>query len=99
MDARDLARLGIALNLAPVVDVERAENRQLAERTFGEPDDVTTLGDLPGSLAARRTRHRRALKHFPGLGASARIHRVEIHTSSPRTTRGSGRSTGSRFAR
>lgn len=78
-DARDLARLGIALNLAPVVDVEQAENRQLAERTFGrEPTDVTTLAGAYLESLQRDGRVVGALKHFPGLGGVREDPHVEI---------------------
>ena len=78
-DARDLARLGIGLNLAPVVDVEQVENRQLAERTFGRtPDDVTTLAGAYLAALQRDGHVVGALKHFPGLGGVREDPHVEI---------------------
>ncbi|MBY0273956.1 hypothetical protein K2Z84_01350, partial [Candidatus Binatia bacterium] len=68
-DAHDLARLGIALNFAPVVDVEQVANRQLAERTFGRnPDDVTRLAGAYLEALQRDGRVAGVVKHFPGLG-------------------------------
>lgn len=71
-DARDLAALGIAMNLAPVVDVTRVYNWQLEERTFGtEATEVTRMaGAYLGGLQASG-RVVGVLKHFPGLGGVA----------------------------
>lgn len=71
-DARHLERLGIQLNLAPVVDVTQIYNRQLDLRTWGAMPDVVThmagayLAGLQASGHVVGT-----LKHFPGLGAVA----------------------------
>lgn len=82
-DARDLARLGIALNLAPVVDVEQVENRQLARRTFGRnPDDVARLAGAYLEALQRDGRVAGTLKHFPGLGGVA----ADPHDEIPRVT-------------
>lgn len=71
-DARDLARLGISLNLAPVVDVAQVENPQLAQRTFGRaPDDVARLAGAYLEALQRDGRVAGTLKHFPGLGGVA----------------------------
>jgi beta-N-acetylhexosaminidase len=71
-DARHLARLGIQLNLAPVVDVTQIYNAQLEARTWGAmPDVVTRMAGayLEGLQASGRVVG--TLKHFPGLGAVA----------------------------
>jgi beta-N-acetylhexosaminidase len=71
-DARHLARLGIQLNLAPVVDVTQIYNWQLELRTWGAmPDVVARMAGayLEGLQASGRVVG--ALKHFPGLGAVA----------------------------
>jgi beta-N-acetylhexosaminidase len=82
-DAADLARLGIAVNLAPVVDVTRVYNWQLSERTFG--GDAATVARfarayLDGLQASGRVIG--VLKHFPGLGSVAE----DPHQMLPRTT-------------
>ena len=82
-DARDLARLGIALNLAPVVDVEQVANRQLAERTFArDPDAVARLAGAYLAALQRDGRVAGTLKHFPGLGGVA----ADPHDDVPRVT-------------
>lgn len=85
-DAHDLARLGIALNFAPVLDVEQVANRQLAERAFGKsPEDVTRLGGAYLRALQHDGRVAGAVKHFPGLGGVAE----DPHSEVPRlrTTR------------
>lgn len=80
-DARDLARLGIALNLAPVVDVDQVANRQLAERTFArDPDAVSRLAGAYLAALQRDGRVAGTLKHFPGLGGVA----ADPHDEVPR---------------
>jgi beta-N-acetylhexosaminidase len=68
--ARELRRLGVNLNLAPVADVA-TPGGALAGRSFpGSPDEVGhlvaagTRGMAAGRVAA-------TAKHFPGLGAAA----------------------------
>lgn len=69
---RALRSLGIDVNLAPVVDVERDEPvKGLERRTWGkDAERVTTL-----AAAFMRGQHRSGvascLKHFPGLGAGS----------------------------
>lgn len=82
-DAADLARLGIAVNLAPVVDVTRVYNWQLSERTFGS--DATTVARFAGAYLDGLQASGRVvgvLKHFPGLGSVAE----DPHQMLPRTT-------------
>ena len=80
-DAHDLAQLGIALNLAPVVDVEQVENAQLARRTFGRsPDQVARLAGAYLGALQRDGRVAGTLKHFPGLGGV----REDPHDETPR---------------
>lgn len=68
---RALARLGINVDLAPVLDVPEASASFIASRSFGE---------APGAVAEAGTQFATALteagasataKHFPGLGRSA----------------------------
>lgn len=69
-DARDLARYGIQLNLAPVVDVTRVFNGQLDQRTFGDrPEVVIRLAGAYLQALQRDGRVAGVLKHFPGLGS------------------------------
>jgi beta-N-acetylhexosaminidase len=82
-DAADLARLGIAVNLAPVVDVTRVYNWQLSERTFG--GDAVTVARFAGAYLEGLQASGRVLgvlKHFPGLGSVAE----DPHQMLPRTT-------------
>lgn len=84
-DGADLARLGIALNFAPVVDVTRVYNRQLEARTFG--DDPAVVTRLAGAYLEGLQANGRVLgvlKHFPGLGAVA----ADPHLELPRLDRG-----------
>ena len=85
-DARDLAHLGIQLNLAPVVDVAQVENLQLAERTFGTtPEAVTRLAGTYLDALQASGRVVGTLKHFPGLGAvSEDPHREVPRLGAPR---------------
>ncbi len=81
-DAADLARLGIAVNLAPVVDVTRVYNWQLSERTFG--GDAATVARFAGAYLDGLQASGRVvgvLKHFPGLGSVAE----DPHQMLPRT--------------
>lgn len=84
-DGADLARLGIALDFAPVVDVTRVYNRQLEARTFG--DDPAVVTRLAGAYLEGLQANGRVLgvlKHFPGLGAVA----ADPHLELPRLERG-----------
>lgn len=73
----DMRRLGINLNLAPVVDVPRGSNPVLQNRTFSE--DPTVVADLGAvfveGLAVNHIAA--AAKHFPGHGLS----RTDPHVS------------------
>jgi beta-N-acetylhexosaminidase len=79
--ARDLAGLGITMNLAPVLDVTgAAAGGVIGDRSFGSrPDVVTTAGRafIAGTVEAGVTP---VAKHFPGHGETT----VDSHTSLPR---------------
>lgn len=70
--ARDLRKVGVNVNLTPVVDVPSVPGAALASRSFSsDPRAVATRGSAAiraydaGRIAA-------TAKHFPGLGAAAR---------------------------
>ncbi len=65
---RELALVGLNMNLAPVLDVARAPDCPLWERSFGpDPDKVAALGEaaIRGFGQAQVVA---VAKHFPGLG-------------------------------
>lgn len=67
--AREMKMVGLNMNLAPVVDVQRGElERHLMGRAFGEdPLEVSLLGrTVIGSLQGNGIMA--VAKHFPGLG-------------------------------
>jgi len=67
---RDLARLGISVNLAPVADLAARAPNALGTRAYG--DDPVGVAALAGAFARGLTRGGVAptLKHFPGHGAT-----------------------------
>ena len=67
---RDLRRLGINLNLAPVVDVPRKPNPVLRNRTFS--DDPALVAELGAAFVRGLSLNSvaAAAKHFPGHGLS-----------------------------
>ena len=68
-DSGDLSAFGFNLNLAPVVDIGRAANPQLVDRTFGDdPQAVTRLAGAYLRGLQRSGTVFGVLKHFPGLG-------------------------------
>ncbi len=79
--ARELALVGVNLNLAPVLDVARNPDCPLWDRSFGpDPARVAALG-----VAAIRGMLSRGVlpvaKHFPGLGDTLRDSHVELPTA------------------
>lgn len=83
-DATDLAKYGLNLQLAPVVDVTTVYNAQMAGRTYGNNPTIVTsmasayLQGLQGTGKVMGT-----LKHFPGLGNTS----TDPHTYLPEVTR------------
>lgn len=79
--AREMKLVGLNMNLAPVVDVQRGElEKHLQGRTFGDrPERVALLGK-----AVIRTLQENGVmavaKHFPGLGQAG----VDPHVHLPR---------------
>ena len=79
--AREMNLVGLNMNLAPVVDVQRGEvEKHLAGRSFGEdPDQVALLGRTV--IATLQGNGIMAVaKHFPGLGRTS----VDPHFQLPR---------------
>ncbi len=79
--AREMKMVGLNMNLAPVVDVQRGEpEKHLAGRTFGEdPERVALLGrTVVRSLQDNGIMA--VAKHFPGLGPT----RLDPHFDLPR---------------
>ncbi|MEE9611489.1 MAG: beta-N-acetylhexosaminidase [Desulfatiglandales bacterium] len=70
--AKEMRMVGLNMNLAPVVDVQRGEaEKHLVGRTFGEdPKKVALLGKTV--VRALQENHVMAVaKHFPGLGRTS----------------------------
>ena len=79
--AREMRLVGLNMNLAPVLDVQRGKvEKHLAGRSFGEePDQVALLGRTV--IAALQGNGIMAVaKHFPGLGRTS----VDPHFQLPR---------------
>jgi beta-N-acetylhexosaminidase len=80
---RDLARLGISVDLAPVADLAlQPPNAAVATRAYG--DDPERVGAFASAFAAGLERGGVAatLKHFPGHGSTA----DDSHLSLPRVS-------------
>lgn len=78
---RDLARLGISVNFAPVADCAlAAENTVIGTRAYGS--DPLAVGRFAGAFARGLETGgvAAALKHFPGHGSTA----VDSHLALPR---------------
>jgi len=78
--ARELKRLGINVNLAPVVDVlTNSSNTVIGDRSFGsDPALVAELGKI-AIQALKEERIFACAKHFPGIGDIS----VDPHTNLP----------------
>jgi beta-N-acetylhexosaminidase len=67
--ARELARLGINVNLAPVVDVlTNPKNSVIGERSFGEDPAVVAEMSEVAIKAIKSENILACAKHFPGIG-------------------------------
>lgn len=77
---RDLARLGISVDLAPVADLATFDANSIGTRAYG--DDPLRVAAFAGSFARGLARGGIAatLKHFPGHGATA----ADSHVTLPR---------------
>lgn len=65
---RDLAELGIDVDLAPVLDVAAGPGSAIAARAFGERPDAVIGRGLAFAAGLRAAGVAATAKHFPGLG-------------------------------
>lgn len=77
-----LYKLGLNLNLAPVVDVSTNASDYMYERTFGADTTLTSTYAKTVIEASKGTGVSYTLKHFPGYGNNA-----DTHTGSVTDTR------------
>jgi len=70
-----LSKLGINLNLAPVVDISTDPNDYIYERTIGEDFNITSIYSKTVIEASKNTLVSYTLKHFPGYGNNADTHK------------------------
>ena len=67
--AREMKMIGLNMNFAPVVDVQRGKiEKHLAGRTFGEDPEMVSLLGRNVIRALQETGVMAVAKHFPGLG-------------------------------
>jgi beta-N-acetylhexosaminidase len=86
LTARALRRVGINLDLAPVLDVPASEASFLGSRAFGRTSDAVGRAGCAFAAGVRRGGVLTAAKHFPGLGyatANTDDARVAIRASAP----------------
>lgn len=69
-----LKRLGLNVNLAPVVDVADDENAYIYQRTLGEDVNITSNYAASVINASKGTDVSYVLKHFPGYGNNLDTH-------------------------
>jgi len=84
LTARALRRVGINLDLAPVLDVPAGEASFLGSRAYGRTSDAVGRAGCAFAAGVRRGGVLTAAKHFPGLGyatANTDDARVEIRAS------------------
>ncbi len=82
---RDLARLGITVNLAPVADLARfAEGTVIATRAYGDDPDAVAAHATAFARGLERGGVAATFKHFPGHGSTA----DDSHAVLPRVTAG-----------
>lgn len=71
-----LYKLGLNLNLAPVVDVSTDPNDYMYDRSIGQNTEITSTYAKTVIEASKKTNVSYTLKHFPGYGNN-----VDTHTS------------------
>ncbi|MBV9440585.1 MAG: beta-N-acetylhexosaminidase [Candidatus Eremiobacteraeota bacterium] len=82
---RDLARLGISCDFAPVADLALdAANTVIGTRAYGSDPERTAAFAIAFARGLERGGVAAALKHFPGHGATA----VDSHVALPRVAAG-----------
>ena len=79
--AKEMKMVGLNMNLAPVVDVQRGEpEKHLAGRTFGEDPAMVALLGRTVVRSLQENGIMAVAKHFPGLGRT----RLDPHVHLPR---------------
>ncbi len=79
--AKEMKMVGLNMNLAPVVDVQRGEaEKHLVGRTFGEDPEMVALLGRTVVRALQENDVMAVAKHFPGLGRT----RLDPHFNLPR---------------
>jgi beta-N-acetylhexosaminidase len=93
LTGRALRRVGINLDLAPVLDVPPGDASFLGSRAFGRTSDAVGRAGCAFAAGVRRGGVLTSAKHFPGLGyatANTDDARVEIRASAPALRAGYG---------
>ncbi len=67
--ARELFKLGINLNLVPVVDILGKEGNFIGERSFGREVDLVCQFSQIAIKAVKKAQLLTCAKHFPGIGS------------------------------
>jgi beta-N-acetylhexosaminidase len=79
--AKEMKMVGLNMNLAPVVDVQRGEpEKHLTGRTFGEDSAMVALLGRTVVRSLQENGIMSVAKHFPGLGRT----RLDPHVHLPR---------------
>lgn len=73
-----LSKLGLNLNLAPVVDVSTVPTDYMYERAFGEDTNLTSTYAKTVIEASKGTGVSYTLKHFPGYGNNKDTHASSV---------------------
>ncbi|MCH8286377.1 beta-N-acetylhexosaminidase [candidate division KSB1 bacterium] len=69
---RELRAIGVNLNLAPVLDINKPENPGVGVRSFGETPEVVTQYGVEFINGLKSQHVFSTAKHFPGLGSAVR---------------------------
>jgi len=79
--AHEMKMVGLNMNLAPVVDVQKGEpEKHLAGRTFGEDPEIVALLGRTVVRSLQENGVMAVAKHFPGLGRA----RIDPHFNLPK---------------
>lgn len=79
--AREMKMVGLNMNLAPVVDVNRGRpEKHLEDRTFGEDPEMTAMLGKTVVKVLQENGIMAVAKHFPGLGSTG----IDPHHNLPR---------------
>jgi len=73
-----LSKLGINLNLAPVIDVSTDPNDYMYKRTIGENTQITSRYAKTVIEASKLNNVSYTLKHFPGYGNNDDTHNSSV---------------------